>query len=118
MEINLHVGKSDGYLAILKIQPDLITQIKEAQNQDWELWAILQNLEVGKQSEFRVDENGTIWCGKRLCVPDDSTLRETLLNEAHNSPFSIHPGSIKMYRDLKQHFWWSGMKEDVARHVS
>nr|GFB64763.1 retrotransposon protein, putative, Ty3-gypsy subclass [Tanacetum cinerariifolium] len=33
---------------------------------------------------------------------------------AHNSPFSIHPGSTKMYVDLKQHFWWNGMKQDIA----
>ncbi|KAJ0832489.1 putative nucleotidyltransferase, Ribonuclease H [Helianthus annuus] len=118
MDIGIQVGESGGYLARLKIEPNLITQIKEAQKEDGELWAVLQNLGVGKQTEFRVDEHGTIWCGKRLCVPDDSALRESLLTEAHSSPYSIHPGSTKMYRDLRQHFWWSGMKEDVARHVS
>nr|GFD30839.1 putative reverse transcriptase domain-containing protein [Tanacetum cinerariifolium] len=56
--------------------------------------------------------------GTRLCVPNDDTLREALLTEAHSSPFSVHPGSIKMYHDLKQHFWWSGMKQDVATFVS
>ncbi|GJW48209.1 putative reverse transcriptase domain-containing protein [Tanacetum coccineum] len=52
--------------------------------------------------------------GTKLCVPEDPTLREALMTEAHSSPFSIHPGSTKMYHDLKQHFWWSGMKRDVA----
>nr|GFC92796.1 retrotransposon protein, putative, Ty3-gypsy subclass [Tanacetum cinerariifolium] len=46
----------------------------------------------------------------RLVVPNDALLREALLTEAHSSPFSVHPGSTKMYHDLKQHFWWSGMK--------
>nr|GEW13299.1 retrotransposable element Tf2 [Tanacetum cinerariifolium] len=50
----------------------------------------------------------------RLVVPNDASLREALLTEAHSSPFSIHPGSTKMYHDLKQHFWWSGMKRDIA----
>nr|GFD47450.1 retrotransposable element Tf2 [Tanacetum cinerariifolium] len=45
----------------------------------------------------------------RLVVPNDATLREALLTEAHSSPFSVHPGSTKMYHDLKQYFWWSGM---------
>nr|GFC12014.1 retrotransposable element Tf2 [Tanacetum cinerariifolium] len=54
----------------------------------------------------------------RLVVPNDASLREALLTEAHNSPFSVHPGSMKMYHDLKQHFWWSGMKRDVATFVS
>nr|GFD48892.1 retrotransposon protein, putative, Ty3-gypsy subclass [Tanacetum cinerariifolium] len=38
--------------------------------------------------------------GTRLCVPNDDTLREALLTEAHSSPFSVHPGSTKMYHDL------------------
>ncbi|GKA21206.1 putative nucleotidyltransferase, ribonuclease H [Tanacetum coccineum] len=49
-----------------------------------------------------------------LCVPDDSSLREAILTEAHSSPFSIHPGSTKMYRDLKQIFlgmeWFDEME--------
>ncbi|GKB47422.1 DNA/RNA polymerases superfamily protein, partial [Tanacetum coccineum] len=46
------------------------------------------------------------------------TLREKVMTEAHSSPFTIHPGSTKMYRDLKQYFWWNGMKQDVATFVS
>ncbi|GKC83843.1 putative reverse transcriptase domain-containing protein, partial [Tanacetum coccineum] len=45
-------------------------------------------------------------------------LREKVMMEAHSSPFTIHPGSTKMYRDLKQYFWWNGMKQDVATFVS
>ncbi|GJY82290.1 putative nucleotidyltransferase, ribonuclease H [Tanacetum coccineum] len=41
---------------------------------------------------------------------DDSSLREALLTEAHSSPFSIHPGSTKMYRDLKHNFRWNGLQ--------
>nr|GEZ32163.1 retrotransposon protein, putative, Ty3-gypsy subclass [Tanacetum cinerariifolium] len=53
----------------------------------------------------------------RLCVPSDPTLQEAVLSEAHSSPFSIHPGSTKMYGDLKQHLWWNGMKHDIATYV-
>nr|GFD39368.1 retrotransposon protein, putative, Ty3-gypsy subclass [Tanacetum cinerariifolium] len=48
----------------------------------------------------------------RLVVPNDATLKEALLTVAHSSQFSVHPGSTKMYHDLKQYFWWSGMKGD------
>nr|GFD25561.1 retrotransposon protein, putative, Ty3-gypsy subclass [Tanacetum cinerariifolium] len=41
----------------------------------------------------------------RLVVPNDVSLREALLTEAHSSPFSVHLGSTKMYHDLKQYFW-------------
>nr|GFD09421.1 retrotransposon protein, Ty3-gypsy subclass, putative [Tanacetum cinerariifolium] len=59
-----------------------------------------------------------LWQDTRLVVPNDASLREALLIEAHNSSFSVHPGSTKMYHDLKQHFWWSGIKRDVATFVS
>nr|GEV66146.1 retrotransposon protein, putative, Ty3-gypsy subclass [Tanacetum cinerariifolium] len=57
-----------------------------------------------EQTKFRVDDDGVMWFGDRLCVPNDPTLREAVLSEAHSSPFSIHLGSAKMYEDLKQHF--------------
>ncbi|GJY65820.1 retrotransposon protein, putative, ty3-gypsy subclass [Tanacetum coccineum] len=118
MEVELVVRGSEGYIASLKIEPNLILRIKEAQKEDGELWSVVQNMKNGKQEEFRVDEHGVIWYGNRLCVPDDFSLREAVLTEAHSSPFSIHPGSTKMYRDLKQNFWWNGMKHDVARFVA
>jgi hypothetical protein len=40
------------------------------------------------------------------------------MDEAHNSAYSIHPGSTKMYMDLKQKYWWNGMKADIARFVA
>ncbi|KAA3484290.1 DNA/RNA polymerases superfamily protein [Gossypium australe] len=45
-------------------------------------------------------------------------LQQLILNEAHNSQLSVHPGSTKMYQDLKQHYWWSGMKRDISDFVS
>nr|GEY83789.1 retrotransposon protein, putative, Ty3-gypsy subclass [Tanacetum cinerariifolium] len=114
MEVELVVHGSKGYIASLKIKPNLILQIKEAQNEDGELWSVLQNMKNGMQEEFWVDEHGVISYGNRLCVPDVSSLRDAVLSEAHSSPFFIHPGSTKMYKDLKQNFWWNGMKQDVA----
>ncbi|GJZ83480.1 putative nucleotidyltransferase, ribonuclease H [Tanacetum coccineum] len=118
MEVELVVRGFEGYIASLKIEPNLIFRIKEAQKEDGELWSAVQNMKKGKHEEFQVDDHGVIWYGNRLCVPDDSSLREAVLTEAHSSPFSIHPGSTKMYRDLKQNFWWNGMKHDVARYVA
>ncbi|GJT49188.1 putative nucleotidyltransferase, ribonuclease H [Tanacetum coccineum] len=53
-------------------------------------------------------------CGLIVHNVEDPTLREKIMTEAHSSPFTIHPGSTKMYKDLKQYFWWNGMKQDVA----
>ncbi|GJT74185.1 putative nucleotidyltransferase, ribonuclease H [Tanacetum coccineum] len=118
LDVELCVRGSDGYWASMRIESNLMLQIKEAQRDDGELWAIVQNVEDGKHTEFRVDDEGVVWFEDRLCVPNDQTLREKIMTEAHSSPFTIHPGSTKMYKDLKQYFWWNGMKQDVATFVS
>nr|GEW29956.1 retrotransposon protein, putative, Ty3-gypsy subclass [Tanacetum cinerariifolium] len=109
--IELYVSGQQGYWASLRIGPDLISRIKEAQKEDSKIWTIVENLD--KQVEFRLDDDNVLWQDTRLVVPNDATLREALLTEAHSSPFSVHLGSTKMYHDLKQYFWWSGMKRDT-----
>nr|GFD12841.1 retrotransposon protein, putative, Ty3-gypsy subclass [Tanacetum cinerariifolium] len=116
LDIKLYVRGQHGYWASLRVEPDLISRIKEAQKEDSEIRTIVENLD--KQVEFRLDDDNVLWQGTRLCVPNDASLRETLLTEAHSSPVSVHPGSTKTYHDLKQHFWWSDMKRDVATFVS
>ena len=63
-------------------------------------------------------KRGVLRCGNWLCVPYVSDLRRTLLKEAHSSGYMVHPGSTKMYQDLKQLFWWEGMKKDIGDFVS
>jgi hypothetical protein len=53
-----------------------------------------------------------------LCVPNVQSIRELILKEAHEIAYSIHPGSEKMYQDLKKKFWWYGMKREIAEHVA
>ena len=55
--------------------------------------------------------------GTRLCVPNSGGLREKIMEEVHYSSYTIHPGSTKMYQDLKEFFWWEGMKKDVLEFV-
>jgi hypothetical protein len=50
-------------------------------------------------------------------VPDIKSIRKLILNEAHDTAYSIHPGSEKMYQDLKKRFWWYGMKREIAEYV-
>nr|GFD09163.1 retrotransposon protein, putative, Ty3-gypsy subclass [Tanacetum cinerariifolium] len=116
LEIEIYVRGQHGYWASLRIEPDLMSRIKEAQKEDSEIWTIVENLD--KQVEFHLDNDNVLWQDTRLVVPNDVSLRGALLTEARSSPFSVHPGSTKMYHDLKQYFWWSGMKRDVATFVS
>ena len=54
----------------------------------------------------------------RLCVPDVEGLRDQILKEARRSLYLIHPGSTKMYHDLREIYWWEGLKRDIAEFVA
>ena len=58
-------------------------------------------VQQGKSDEFVIDEEGVLHLGTRLCVLDVDNLRKELLEEAHYSAYSVHPGSTKMYHTLK-----------------
>ena len=58
-----------------------------------------------------------VWFKDRLYVPDIKSIRELIFKEAHETAYSIHPGSEKMYQDLKNRFWWYGMKREIAEYV-
>nr|GFC64861.1 putative reverse transcriptase domain-containing protein [Tanacetum cinerariifolium] len=105
-----------GMIVGIKVEEEIICDLERL---DIELYVRGQHgYWASMRTEFRLDEDDVLWQGTRLCVPNDASLREALLTEAHSSPFSVHPGSTKMYHDLKQHFWWSSMKRDVAMFVS
>jgi hypothetical protein len=55
---------------------------------------------------------------ERICVPQDKALLEQIMREAHNSRYSIHPGSTKMYKDLKTRYWWKDMRRDIAHFMA
>ena len=67
---------------------------------------------------FSQGGDGVLRYTGRLCVPDVGELRQQILAEAHNSRYFIHPGVTKMYRDLREDYWWNGMKRDIADFVS
>ncbi|XP_074305949.1 uncharacterized protein LOC141641177 [Silene latifolia] len=54
----------------------------------------------------------------RWCVPDDEELKRNILTEAHNTPYYVHPGGDKLYKDLKKTFLWPGIKKEVAEFVA
>ena len=56
----------------------------------------------------------------RICVAAGGELRKEIIPEAHSSSYSysIHLGSTKMYWDLNEHFWWNGIKGDIAEFVA
>jgi hypothetical protein len=102
----------------VELEPTLEREIKEGQKDDENINKIRQLILEGRSKDFREDEEGVIWFKDRLCVPDLKHIRELILKEAHETAYSIHPGSEKMYQDLKRRFWWYGMKREIAEYVA
>nr|CAE04051.2 OSJNBb0062B06.9 [Oryza sativa Japonica Group] len=107
-----------GVPASLTVQPTLESQIREAQKDDEGIKGLIKRIQEKKGTDFSIDDQGTVWCGPRICVPAKKELRDLILKEAHESAYSIHPGSTKMYQDIKAYFWWAGMKRDVTEYVA
>jgi hypothetical protein len=116
-QLNLGIVASSETLT-LEIESTLEQDIRKGQNTDEKIAEYKKLITLGKVLNFRKDEQGTVWLKNRIFVPEIKELRETILREAHDSAYSIHPGSTKMYQDLKQRYWWYGMKKDVAAHVA
>jgi hypothetical protein len=102
----------------IEVEPTLEQDIRKGTPEDPKIQEVTEMIEAGKAPDFTEDEHGIVWFRKRICVPDVDQLREKILQEAHDSAYSIHPGSTKMYQDLKERYWWHGMKHDVAAHVA
>ncbi|KAL0553911.1 hypothetical protein IC582_007815 [Cucumis melo] len=117
-EIAVSVGAVTMQLAQLTVQPTLRQRIIDAQSNDPYLVEKRGLAEAGQTAEFSLSSDGGLLFERRLCVPSDSAVKAELLTEAHSSPFSMHPGSTKMYQDLKRVYWWRNMKREVAEFVS
>ncbi|CAJ2662068.1 unnamed protein product [Trifolium pratense] len=116
--VQLEIDSSKALLAHVQIRSTLVDDIKEAQSKDSDLVKTVDDVRNGKVSNFSVDFDGVLWLNSRLCVPNVGELRRKILEEAHHSSYTIHPGSNKMYQDLREFYWWEGMKKDVADFVS
>nr|GFB37041.1 putative reverse transcriptase domain-containing protein [Tanacetum cinerariifolium] len=67
---------------------------------------------------FEIHYNGIKYFKGRLWLPFFGGIRDMIMHESHKSKYSIHPGSDKMYQDLKKLYWWPNMKADIATFVS
>ena len=99
-------------------ESSLLVDVKSKQDLDPSLVELKRLVDEKKIEVFSKGGDGVLRYQDRLCVPDVDDLRKMILQEAHNSSYSIHPGSTKMNRDLREVYWWGGMKKDIDRFVS
>jgi hypothetical protein len=97
-------------IVAMEVKPTLEAEIQKGQLEDAKLKEIRQLIRDNKASAFSEDSRGTLWLGKQICVPNLKHLKELILRESHDLAYSIHPGSTKMYKELKAQYWWHGMK--------
>ncbi|XP_048228301.1 uncharacterized protein LOC125369566 [Ricinus communis] len=117
--MDMHFSIKNGVLlTTMKTSPQILDEIKHAQGSDAYLKKLQKKVQDGKTSEL-IERDDGMWVMKtRVYVPNVAALKQKILWEAHNSPYSMHPGSTKMYNNLKPHYWWSGMKREVAEYVA
>ena len=99
----------------MTFQPELMEKIKKCQE---EVMNEKMNELTGEEICTQKDNQGILRFSSRIWIPNVEELKNEILKDAHNSEFSIHPGSTKMYQDLKQNFWWPDMKKEIAQWIS
>jgi hypothetical protein len=99
-----------GILKNIALNPTIKDDIIAAQRTDVGMGHLRRRLELREAQCFRQDTDGFLWFKNRLVVLKDFELRHKIMDETHCSWYSIHPGTNKMYQDLKKNFWWTRMK--------
>ena len=102
----------------MDVESTLEQEIRNGQKEDEGIKKIVKLLREDKAPGFRIDQEGIVWFKHRLCVPDIQRIKDIILKEVHESSYSIHLGGTKMYQDLKDQYWWYGMKRDIGEYVA
>ncbi|XP_070032563.1 uncharacterized protein [Nicotiana tomentosiformis] len=116
--MRLDISERSRVLACIMAQSSLSGRIKARQFDDPHLLVLKDTVQRGSARKVVIRDDGFMQLQGRICVSNIDGLRKLILEEAHSSRNSIHPHVTKMYRDLKQHYWWQKMKKDIIGHVS
>ncbi|GJU29494.1 putative reverse transcriptase domain-containing protein [Tanacetum coccineum] len=103
---------------VVTVHNNLPEQIRNAQVEACKEENIGAEGFLGKGEPFEVRSDGTKCLKGRVWLPLFGGLRGLIMLESHKSKYSIHPGSDKMYHDLRKLYWWPNMKADIATYVS
>jgi hypothetical protein len=101
-------------LTNIALVPTIKEQVIVVQKTNIGMGHIRRRLRLGEVKCFHEDAEGVLWFKNCLVVPKDFELRCKVMDEAHYSRYSIHPGTNKMYQDLKKKSWWTRIKQEIA----
>jgi hypothetical protein len=105
IDAQVEAGPDESLVAQLRVRSTLRDRVLEAQQEDLEVCKIREKVRSGIETPFQIQKDGMVVLGRRMYLPDDQPLKREVLQEAHESRFATHPGSTKMYRDLKDFYW-------------
>ena len=98
-------------------ESSLVSKVKEKQDQDPILLELKANFQKQKVLSCEQGGDGVLRYQGKFYVPIVDGLQERIIKEAHSSIYSIHPGSTKMYHDLREVYWCNNMKKGSAKFV-
>ena len=98
--------------------PDLKHMTIDAQKNNVKLQQRVQLVRNGDKTYYSIKDDGGLYYKSILCIPNVHELKKKLMYENHNILFNMHPKGKKKYHDLKQYYWWRGMKNDIVEYVS
>ena len=101
-------------IAFIEARSSLVDQLRAHQFDDEKLCLIGDKVLRGEAKEVVLDSDGVLQIGGRICVPKIGDLIRLILEEAHCSRYSIHPGAAKMHHDLSHYYLWCGIKSDIS----
>ncbi|GJZ62624.1 putative reverse transcriptase domain-containing protein [Tanacetum coccineum] len=102
----------------MTIQTGMREMIRAAQSEAFKQENVLAESLHGLDQQMEKKEDGSLYFMDRIWVPLVGGVRTMIMDEAHKSKYSVHPGADKMYYDLRGMYWWPGMKRDIATYVS
>jgi hypothetical protein len=100
LKVHYYPGKADGRMKNITLIPTIKEDVIATQRTDVGMDHIRRRLELGEAQCFQQDADGVLWLKDRLVVPKDLEIHRKIMEEAHCSRYSIHPGTNKMYQDL------------------
>ncbi|KAD4585810.1 hypothetical protein E3N88_23411 [Mikania micrantha] len=116
-DILYHLGKANVVADALSRKSDH-SPIREAQVEALREENVCSERIFGQVKSLEENDYGVKTRFGRMWVPRGGDIRKKILDEAHKTRYSIHPGATKMYQDLKKHYWWPGMKFNVMQYVN
>ncbi|GJS91829.1 putative reverse transcriptase domain-containing protein [Tanacetum coccineum] len=102
----------------MTVQIGMRERIQVAQSEALRQENILMENLHGLDQQMEKKEGESLYFMDRIWVPLAGGMRTVVMDEAHKSKYSVHPGADKMYYDLRDMYWWPGMKRDIATYVS